>query len=245
MRKWFLVILAILSILYGLFVFRGKSGSWFWIVWECLGTGFLVWAWLLHKDFFATHPICKAAFCGVIILGILLLGICSWKIFSRFSEKGNPQLDYIIVLGAQVWEDGPSAVLKYRLDAAITYLEENPDTKCVVSGGQGYNEPFTEAEGMAKYLIEQGISKERILLEELSTNTVENIRYSQKLLDSTYESVGIVTNHFHLYRAVGIAKKQGLRGACGIAAKSTPLYLPNNLLRECIGLMKDWLMGHL
>lgn len=245
MRKYFLFILAILSILYGLFVFRGKSGSWFWIVWECLGAGFLVWAWLLHKNFFATHPICKGIFYGTVILGILLLGVCSWRISSRFSEEGTPNLDYIIVLGAQVWEDGPSAVLKYRLDAAITYLEKNPDTKCVVSGGQGYNEPFTEAEGMAKYLVEHGILKERILLEELSTNTVENIRYSQKLLDSTYESVGIVTNNFHLYRAVGIAKKQGLRGACGIAAKSTTLYLPNNLLRECIGLMKDWLLGHL
>ncbi len=189
--------------------------------------------------------VCKVMFCGIIMLGILVLGVCGWKIFDHFSEEGKPALDYIIVLGAQVWEDGPSVVLKYRLDAANTYLEENPDTKCIVSGGQGYNEPFTEAEGMAKYLIEHGISAERILLEDQSTNTVENVRYSQRLMETTYKSVGIVTNNFHLYRAVEIAKKQGLQGVCGIAAKSTPLYLPNNLLRECIGVMKDWVMGHL
>ncbi len=245
MRKCFLFVLAILSILYGLFVFRGKSGSWFWVVWECLGAGFLIWTWLLHKNFFATHSVCKVMFCGIIMFGILVLGVCGWKIFGHFSEEGKPALDYIIVLGAQVWEDGPSVVLKYRLDAANTYLEENPDTKCIVSGGQGYNEPFTEAEGMAKYLIEHGISAERILLEDQSTNTVENVRYSQRLMETTYKSVGIVTNNFHLYRAVEIAKKQGLQGVCGIAAKSTPLYLPNNLLRECIGVMKDWVMQNL
>lgn len=71
--------------------------------------------------------------------------------------KGETNLDYVIVLGTQIHESGPSIVLKYRLDAAVLYLNENPGTICIVSGGQGKNEPYSEAEGMAKYLIEKGI----------------------------------------------------------------------------------------
>ena len=153
------------------------------------------------------------------------------------SESG---LDYIIVLGAQVRENGPSVVLQYRLDAAIDYLEDNPDTICIVSGGQGANEPFSEAQGMADYLEKKDISKERILLETESKTTAQNISYSMKMLPEGVR-VGIVTNNFHMFRALQIAKKQGLTQVSGIAAASKPLYLPNNMLREYLAEIK-WLL---
>ena len=87
---------------------------------------------------------------------VVFVTLCG-MIAGDFSAKGNQNLDYIIVLGAQVREDGPSAVPKYRLDAAIDYLNENPNTVCIVSGGQGANEPFSEAKGMAEYLLDKGI----------------------------------------------------------------------------------------
>ena len=152
---------------------------------------------------------------------------------------------YIIVLGAQVRENGSSVVLRYRLDTAIEYLEENPETICIVSGGQGANEPFSEAEGMANYLIENGIEKDRILLENKSKNTVQNMQYSSALMDETYNSVGIVTNNFHMFRAMKLAKAQGLKNVCAIAADSNVLYLPNNVLRECLGILKDWAMKNI
>ena len=142
-------------------------------------------------------------------------------------------------------EDGPSVVLRYRLDTAISYLNENPNTICIVSGGQGFNEPFSEAEGMADYLIENGIEKSRILLEDESTNTLENIRNSKALMESSYNGVGIVTNNFHVFRAVQLAKAQGLENVCGIAADSSKIYLPNNVLRECCGILKDWLLNNI
>lgn len=114
-------------------------------------------------------------------------------------------LDYIIVLGAQVRKDGPSPVLKYRLDKAVEYLNENPDTVCIVSGGQGSNEPWTEAEGMAQYLQEKGIDTARILTEDQSQTTEQNITNS-KMLMKEGASVGIVTNNFHVFRALQIAK---------------------------------------
>lgn len=154
-------------------------------------------------------------------------------------------LDYIIVLGAQVKEDGPSIVLQYRLDKAISYLSDNPTTRCIVSGGQGDNEPFSEAEGMYNYLVANGVDSERIILEDQSTSTVENIRNSKALLNDLYNSVGIVTNDFHVFRAVRIAKVQGLKNISGIAAESNAFYLPNNVLRECCGILKDWLFGNI
>ena len=75
-------------------------------------------------------------------------------------------------------ESGPRAALKYRLDEAVEYLEDNPKTICIVSGGQGANEPYSEAEGMAQYLKEQGIAASRILLEDKSLNTEQNMEYS-------------------------------------------------------------------
>ncbi len=158
-------------------------------------------------------------------------------VLSGFAEHGEPNLDYIIVLGAQVYENGPSVVLKFRLEEAIAYLEENPDTKCILSGGQGHNEPFVEAVGMADYLMKHGISEERLLLETESATTAQNISNSRKMIEQN-ASVGIVTNNFHVFRAVRIAEKQGMEKVCGIAADTTKLYLPNNMLREFFAVMK-------
>lgn len=165
---------------------------------------------------------------------------------SQINAQGEPDLDYVVVLGAQIYDDGsPSPVLRYRLEAALSYLEENPKTICIVSGGQGPNEPYPEADGMAAYLERQGVAAERIIRERQSVNTLQNITFSQQLMTSSDDRVGIVTNNFHVYRAVRIARKAGLTNACGIAGYSTPYYLPNNLLRETLGIIKDYLVGNL
>ena len=160
-----------------------------------------------------------------------------------FKEEEKKNLDYVIVLGAQMRADGPSTVLKYRLDKAIEYLNENPNTICIVSGGQGPNEPYPEAEGMHKYLVENGIDAERILIENKSNSTVENIIFSKELMKENYAGVGIITNNFHVYRALRIAENQNLEGACGIAAGSNVLYLPNNVLRECCAILKGLILN--
>lgn len=245
MKKVILSILGILSMIYGILVLQTGSGTGFWLIWEALGIFFFLWAFLVHTDFFATHRSMKMIFHTIVAVGSIAVVILCSMILKDFSAKGSQNLDYIIVLGAQVREDGPSVVLKYRLDAAVAYLNENPDTICIVSGGQGANEPFSEAEGMEEYLLNKGIEEDRIILEDRSTNTVENIQNSGKLLEETYESVGIVTNNFHVFRAVQIAKAQGLKGVCGIAADSNILYLPNNVLRECCGILKDWIMKNI
>lgn len=245
MKIGVLIILGILSVLYGILVRLVGSGTSFWLVWEIIGAGFFLWALLLHGGFFATYKKIGILFYGLVAVAAIVLVMLCGMIATEFTATANKNLDYIIVLGAQVRKDGPSVVLRYRLDAAIEYLNENPNTICIVSGGKGANEPFSEAEGMSEYLLKNGIEKSRIILEDTSTNTVENIRNSKKLMELSYQNVGIVTNNFHMFRAVQIAKAQGLKSVCGIAADSNTLYLPNNVLRECGGILKDWIMKNI
>ena len=114
----------------------------------------------------------------------------------------------------------------------------------IVTGGKGSNEPCTEAEAMAEWLADAGISPDRIILETRAVNTNQNIRYAEELMEEG-SSVGIVTNDFHMFRALCIARKQGLDQAEGISAGSTPSFIPNNVLRECLGIGKDFAAGNL
>ena len=115
-----------------------------------------------------------------------------------------------------------SSNLKYRIELAKEYLEENPETKVIVSGGQGHGEKISEAEAMYRYLIKNGIAKERIQKEEASVNTEENIKNSIKTGALEKKTVIIVSNDFHVHRAVGIAKKLGLTGVQGLGSKTHP-----------------------
>ncbi len=153
--------------------------------------------------------------------------------------------DYLIVLGAQVRSSGPSIVLQNRLDAAIDYLDEHPHTKCIVSGGQGPNETEPEARAMARYLEEHGVDASRIAVEDQSHNTMQNIVYSKSYLNVEKDRVCIVTNNFHVFRGVALARKQGYNHVVGLAAYSNPFFLPNNMLRESFGITKDFLTGNL
>lgn len=239
-------IIAIGCVLYGGLICSLRSGTSFFAVWLLLGGFFAFLAAAAHRHLWQKIPAGGKAAVWI------LLGLCAAvfvfteaRICSGFDEKGEDGLDYLIVLGAQMRENGPSVVLQYRLDTACAYLEKNPETVCIVSGGQGFNEPCTEAEGMQQYLLEKGIPAERILTETESRSTLENIQNSMRLFDPETDRVGIVTNNFHVYRGCAIARKAGIRNVCGIAAPARALYLPNNMLREFFGVVKDVLKGNM
>lgn len=227
-------------------VFMIKSGSHFYLVWAVGGLCFLGLAFLLFFGIWDRIPVAfRRIFVVIVLLGVALFVVVEGCILSRFHDKGRAGLDYIIVLGAQMKPAGPSAVLKFRLDAAYDYLMDNKDTVCVVSGGQGSNEPCSEAEGMYQYLVDKGISPERLVMEDQSTDTSENIAYSMALIGRTDVSVGIVTNNFHVFRGVHLAKAAGFEDVCGIAARSNIYFQLNNMVREFFGIMKDLVCGNL
>lgn len=240
------ILAALFCFLYCTVVFLIKSGSKFYLVWAAGGLCFLGLALMLHFGWWYRLPLMlRRIICVAVTAGIVLFVIVEGCIISRFNDQGKENLDYIIVLGAQMKPAGPSAVLKFRLDAAYHYLTENENTVCIVSGGQGSNEPCTEAEGMYRYLTQQWIAPERIIMEDKSRNTSENIAYSMELIGRKDVSVGIVTNNFHVFRGVHIAKAKGLEDVCGISARSNVYFQLNNMVREFFGIMKDFLCWNL
>ena len=222
-------------------------GTWFFLIWGCLGLMCLVLAAILRSEgLMAAIPgWIKGLCCGIFLAGLLLFGTVEGMILSQYTAQAKPGADYCIVLGAQWKTTGPSEVLRRRLDKAAAYLMENPDTKVIVSGGQGSNEIMPEAAGMRDYLVNAGIEEECILVEDRSSNTYENLIFSGEFLDPVNAKVVIVTNNFHVFRALGIARKQGYANVEGLAASSVLGMGPNNLLREFLGVLKDFIVGNL
>ena len=231
-----LLVLGAISAAYGVLMAALYPAGGFFLVWIALGAALVV---------AARVPRARRAICAVCVAGALFAGGLCGLIFSAAAATPAAGLDALVVLGAGLRPDGtPSEALAYRLDAALDYLEDNPDTVCVVSGGQGLGESRAEADAMYDYLLEHGLDAGRVTREDRSTSTAENVRNSAELLEPG-SSVGIVTNDFHLYRALRIAEKNGLARASGLAAPSNPLYLPQSALRECAALAKDLLVGNL
>ena len=242
-----LALLGVAAIAYGVTVMMLNSGTPFFAVWYLLGALLLLAAMATHAGCWALLPVLVRRV-AVVLLAMVFVVFAGTQvlILGQSGSQGEPGLDYIVVLGAQVRPDGsPSGVLQYRLEAACAYLEDNPRTRCIVSGGQGPNEPCSEADGMADYLESRGIAAERIMREDRSLNTQQNIQNSMAFLDAESDRVGIVTNDFHIFRATRIAQKAGIQHVCGIAAYSVPWYQPNNMLREGMGIVKDFLAGNL
>lgn len=237
-----LLICGIASIAYGALVLSLRSGTWFFAFWLVVGALLLAASWAVRTGRWNSLSILARRGIGIAV-GILLAGFAITQacILSEFDDHGEDGLDCIVVLGAQVREDGPSPVLKYRLDTARDYLERNPETRCIVSGGQGTNELKAEADGMAEYLVSCGIDSGRITIENRSSNTKENMDFSAALLDPAHDRIGIVTNNFHLFRSLALARKAGCANICGIAAPSSLGMMPNNLTRESFSIAKDFL----
>ena len=241
-----LAVIGIACVVYGLSIMMVWSGTSFFAAWMALGVAFLGGAWALHAGWWEALPVLVRR-CGICIacLALAICAVTQGLAISCFGAEGEDDLDAVIVLGAQVRADGPSRVLRYRLDTAREYLEGHPQTRCIVSGGKGTNEPEPEAEVMARYLEEHGIDPARITIERESLNTIGNIRNSMQFIDAAQDRIGIVTNDFHVFRGVAIARKQGIAHVCGLAAPSDPWYLPNNLFRETFGISKDFVQGNL
>ncbi|MGN0387524.1 MAG: ElyC/SanA/YdcF family protein [Suilimivivens sp.] len=243
-----LFLLGIVFLIYFLCIaFFVGHGTNFYFIWLILGVAVMTFAILLKRGFFITHfPLwIRRTFVILLCMGVMIFGIVEGFIISGFSMKGQPGADYVIVLGAQMKADGPSKALQYRLDEAIRYLNENPSSKVIVSGGQGSDEHISEAQGMYDYLVSKGIAKERIIKEDKSVNTTQNLTFSAEYLDKEKDSVAVVTNNFHAFRAVKIAEKAGYQNVCGIAAKGEPFLQINNMMREFFGVMKDFLFGNM
>ncbi len=153
----------------------------------------------------------------------------------------KPDKDYIIILGCSIMKDGSlTPLLKGRADRAIWFSEEQKkksgkDIIFVASGGQGSDEVISEAEAIKNYLLSQGIDESRILVEDKSTNTLENMKFSKKLIEAQNKDAKIAfsTTGYHVFRSGNIARKAGIK-ASGVGSKTKWYFYVNALIREFI-----------
>ena len=264
--------LSIFCLLYWivLAIYQGlaTSQSYIWLVFAC-AYGFAAFMDRLYrlspkKVYLAISVVMHTC----IIVWMAVLVVTQVLIYRAANSTSDISADYVIVLGAKVEKNKkPSRTLARRLDAAIDYLETYPNAKLVLSGGQGGNEPISEAVAMASYLTYNGISDESLYLEIQSRNTYENLVFSKALIDrvrieervqmadSPSENVlaaesrpiriAILSDDYHLFRAMCIAQKNDLDDIIPIGAGYDPVLLLHSCVRESLAIIKDRLVGNL
>ena len=188
MLIWVFTAAAVLCLVYyGVIVLYAGFGTSFAVLWLLIGGFFGATAAGIH--FYQKYPErvplwLPVSFVTLCASGLMIVLVTQILIFGRIPAAAEPSLDYVIVLGAKVKPDGSlSKTLKLRLDKALEYLKENPETMLVLSGAKGDAEPCSEADAMETYLLGQGADPDHLLKEEQSFSTVENLAYSRVMIE--------------------------------------------------------------
>ena len=186
-------------------------------------------------------------FTAVLIAGLLVVGATEALIIRASFGDLAEDVDYVVVLGAKVNANGPSVSLWDRICGAYEYAEEHPDTVLILSGGQGTDEPITEAECMHRELVELGIHPKQLRMEDKATSTWENLKFSLDLIEAETGTrpgkIGVLSSEYHLFRASLFAK------ACDVEFVGIPARTSrwgqriNHFMREVAGVWHYLLLG--
>ncbi|MCR1950315.1 YdcF family protein [Clostridium sp. DSM 100503] len=180
---------------------------------------------------------------------ILLIFIIIESAIVIFPKNNKIYSDYVIVLGAGIKGEKPSLTLMQRLDKAIEYVNnQDKEVQIIVSGGQGRGEDISEAQAMKKYLVDNGIKEESIIMEDKSTSTNENLIFSKEVLEDCTKknivdiNVKIITSDFHAFRSNMIAKKLGYSNISFYTNSTLPVLIPVMYSREFLAIIKSYLI---
>ena len=184
-----------------------------------------------------------------IISAVLAFGIVVVLSFGTFLAVygGQDTADYteqtVIVLGCGLRGERVSVGLAKRLNKAAEYHEKNSDAIIIVSGGQGPQEDISEALAMKRYLVDKGVPEEKIIMEDKSTSTITNFRYSRAIMEKegmSLDSVVLVTNAYHVYRATSYAEDEGFLEVAHLGTDIIWYTIPMNYMREMMAVVKMW-----
>ncbi len=203
------------------------------------GLGAVIFCYGIFLDKLKGKKIIHAVVCTGLAV---ITGFCTFL----YAYGNIDNVDYtektVIVLGCGLSGDRVSNTLAKRLDEAVYYQEKNPDAVIIVSGGQGPQEEVSEAFAMKNYLLEKGIDESRIIMEDKSTSTITNLAFSHEIMKEKKlpdDSVVVVSNSYHLYRAVSYAKAEGLK-ATHLGADIRLSGFVSSYLREILAVAKMW-----
>ncbi|MCR5209732.1 MAG: YdcF family protein [Lachnospiraceae bacterium] len=201
----------------------GLSMVWVWADFALFGLirVIMLTAEIKGKPVVKISPVIRTGYRICFALCLLVFIVIEGLIIQDMENTPEKDLDYVIVLGAGVSGDVPSPTLCYRIDTAGRYMQDNPDTILIASGGQGPDEDISEGECIKKYLTgAYGITEERILVEDKSVSTEENLRFSRQFIEKDDARVGIITSGFHEFRAGMIAEREGYNDIYSVPADS-------------------------
>jgi len=244
---WLAIIPLVLMIIFFAFFMAGYSFT----VLVCCGLIGIILFYnsmnLLQQKNPAKARLIKRVFTTILCIGIVLAGITEFFILKASFGEPKETCDYAVVLGAKVRSDGPSVALMERICGARDYLEAHPDVIAVVSGGQGPDEPMTEARAMYDELIKLGIDPDRIWLEEKATSTWENLNFSLNLIEEKTglrpDKIGIVSSEYHLFRASLFADACNVDSVLIPAQTSRLSQKINHFMREIAGVWHYLILG--
>lgn len=197
---------------------------------------------LVYGIFFGRLPFRK------VISSLLAFGLAVIVAFSSFlaiygrNDNAEYNEETVIVLGCGIRGERVSVGLAKRLNKAYEYHLQNPEAVIIVSGGQGPQEDIPEALAMKRYLVDKGVPEDKIIMEDKSTSTIENFRFSHEIMKEkgfSDSSVVFVTNGYHVYRAASYAKAEGLT----VKHLGTDIIwytIPMNYMREMLAVLKMW-----
>lgn len=179
----------------------------------------------------------------IALVAVFLLATTETALMVGAAAKDPEPSATVVVLGCRVYGERPSRMMVARLKAAQKYLEENPESACILSGGQGEDEDISEAECMYRYLVENGISPDRLYKEDKSTSTRENLLFSKEIIEreGLNKSIAIATNEFHEYRAQRIASSLGFESGA-VSGKTEIWVVPTYHIRELYGILYEWIV---
>lgn len=176
----------------------------------------------------------------ILLLVIGYVAIVEYVTYQIINEIPQANASYVIVFGAKAVDDKPGSVFKSRLDKAVTYLKNNPETKVIVSGGQGFDENYPEGLVGKWYLMSQGIDENRIISEEASANTFENLKLSKQLMHDPSAHVVMVSSEYHMFRIRMLANRLDFQ-ASYLASKTPTNHYIWGKAREYVAILKSFL----
>ncbi len=179
------------------------------------------------------------------VIAIIALGI---NLFVRLSTKKQiikedqysnlSDVDCIIILGAGIWGDKPSPMLEDRLQEGIKLYQNNVSDKIIMSGDHGKKE-YDEVNIMKNYVVERGIPSENIFMDHAGFSTYESIYRAKEIFQA--KKIVIVTQKYHLYRALYIANRLGIE-AYGVGSDPRQYVgATNREIREILARNKDFI----
>lgn len=238
------ILIAVWSAFYivTLFAYAGPTLSWIWI-WILIGGYSVLRFVMLYREIkgiakFKIPKVLYGIYLCFVTLCLIFFAVIEVNVIKAMTAKPKENLSYVIVLGAGLNGTRPSNPLVKRIEKAAEYMSDNPDTILIASGGQGMFESISEAECIKNELVKKGVDESRIILEDKSTSTEENLRFSMKIIGDADVDVGIITNSFHEYRAGLIAKREGYTNYHSVPAITLFPVGVHYMLREFFGVVR-------